>query len=96
MCTLFLAVKSKPDVDLAAGVNRKDDAVRIKPFLERTCRAYRNIHWVHYKGTNNCASHTQCVGEQLLWKLVSMTIKQTTYYVYMFHSILSQKYSKLS
>ena len=35
MCTLFLAVKSEPE---APAVDRKDDAVKKKPILERTCK----------------------------------------------------------
>ena len=33
---LFIAAKS--DVDLAPGVDRRDDAVKEKPILERTCK----------------------------------------------------------
>ena len=35
---LFLAVKSGADVDLAPGVDRRDNAVKKKPILERTCK----------------------------------------------------------
>ena len=36
---LFLAVKSEPDVDLAPEVDRRDDTVKKKPILERTCES---------------------------------------------------------
>ena len=35
---LFLAVKSESDVDLTPGVESKDDAVRKRPTVERTCK----------------------------------------------------------
>ena len=36
---LFLAVESELDVDLAPGVvDRRDDAVKKKPILERACK----------------------------------------------------------
>ena len=36
--SFFLAVKSEPDVDLAPGADRRDDAVKKKPIPERTCK----------------------------------------------------------
>ena len=33
---LFLAVELEPEVDLAPGVNNRDNAVKKKPILERT------------------------------------------------------------
>ena len=35
---LFLALESELDVDLAPEVDRRDDAVKKKPILERTCK----------------------------------------------------------
>ena len=35
---LFLAVKSGSEVDLAPGIERRDNAVRKRPTVERTCK----------------------------------------------------------
>ena len=67
-------MKSEADVDLAPEVERRDDAVKKKPILERTCKDILNIT-IDVCLTNDCASHTQCVGELLLWNVVSMRFK---------------------
>ena len=70
---LFLAVELEPEVDLAPGVDSRDNAVKKKPILERTRKGIWNIIKHALQGT--IISHTQCVGRLLLCNVVSMWFK---------------------